>query len=178
MSKAASGFDRLVGDVKSTEATDSQYVTFALGSQTYGLNVGDAIEVIRLVAMAEPPEAPPYVMGLINIRGRVVPIVDMRLRLGMEPADYSLATPILVVRVNALTVGLIVDKVSEVLTLSGGMIEPPDGAFSQSRVVSGVAKIDAKLIFLLDLPGLFSTDDTRLFEKLFAANQVPVKTLV
>src|SRR3990172_534435 len=162
----------------SQAAIESQYVTFELAEETYGVNVGDAIEVIRLVAMAEPPEAPPYVIGLINIRGQVVPVVDMRRRLSLESADYTLTTPILIARVQSWTVGLIVDKVKEVIMLPTAMIEPPSGAFSKSRYVAGVAKIDAELIFLLDLAGLFSNNDARLLEGLFAPGRVEENALV
>src|SRR3972149_5352987 len=95
-----------------------QYVTFELADQAYGINFCDATEVIRMVAMAEPPEAPPYVIVLINIRGQVVPVVDMRRRLSLESSGYSLTTPILITKVrDDWTVGLIVDKVKEVITL-------------------------------------------------------------
>ena len=154
-----------------------QYVTFELADQAYGINVCDATEVIRMVAMAEPPEAPPYVMGLINIRGQVVPVVDMRRRLGLEAANYTLATPILVIKVRGWTLGLIVDKVLEVITLPAEMVEPPTGAFSKSRCFAGVAKIDANLIFLVDPAGLFSADEERVLEDLFAADKVSEKAL-
>lgn len=157
---------------------DSQYVTFELAGQAYGVNVGDAVEVIRMVAMADPPEAPPYVVGVINIRGRVMPVIDMRRRLSMEAADFTLTTPILVTKVRDWTLGLIVDKVKEVVTLPAAMIEPPSEAFSKSRCVAGVAKVGARLIFLLDLAGLFSGSEARLFEGLFSSGLVENKALV
>ena len=165
--------------IGSPDAIESQYVTFKLAGERYGINVGDAVEVIRLVAMAEPPEAPGYVLGLINIRGRVVPVIDMRCRLSLEPVGYSLTTPILVARVqNDWTVGLIVDRVDEVITLSNSVIEPPSGAFSKSRCIAGVAKTATHLIFLLDLAGLFSAGETRFLEGLFANARAEEKALV
>ncbi|MDP1809451.1 MAG: chemotaxis protein CheW [Actinomycetota bacterium] len=158
--------------------SDSQYVTFELAGQNYGVDVGDAVEVIRMVAMADPPEAPPYVIGVINIRGQVVPVIDMRRRLALESANFTLTTPILVSKIRNRTIGLIVDRVKEVVTLPSAMIEPPSEAFSRSRCVAGVAKIDAKLIFLLDLAGLFSNNEARLFEELLSSDPVENKALV
>ena len=158
--------------------SDSQYVTFELAGQNYGVDVGEAVEVIRMVAMADPPEAPPFVIGVINIRGQVVPVIDMRRRLGLASADFKLTTPILVANIRNWTIGLIVDKVTEVLILPSTLIEPPSEAFSSSGCVAGVAKIDAKLIFLLNLAGLFSRNEARLFEGLLPSETVEHKALV
>lgn len=163
---------------RAANAPDSQYVTFELAGQNYGMNVGDAVEVIRMVAMADLPEAPPYVIGVINVRGQVAPIIDMRRRLSLESANFTLTTPILVAKIKNWTIGLIVDRVKEVVTLPSALIEAPSEAFPRSRCVAGVAKIDAGLIFLLDLAGLFSNDETSLIEGLLSSDPVNDKALV
>lgn len=148
---------------------ETQYVTFELDNQAYGVNVSEVVEVIRIVGMSESPEAVSYVVGLINIRGQVVPVVDMRARLHLGAAEYSLATPILVTSSKGASVGLIVDRVREVKTIPDQAIDRPDQTFSKSRCVTGVAKLDAQLIFLLNLSGIFSADDAQIIEELSAA---------
>lgn len=165
---AAASLGRQRNNLKNVGEFEAQYVTFELGGQGYGINVRDTIEVIRMVAMAEPPEAPGHVVGVINIRGHVVPVVDMRKRLGLTVAGYSLTTPILVVRVDHVTVGLVVDRVCEVITLTPGAVEPPSDVFSRSKCVSGVAKVNANLKFLLNLSGLFSGSEAKLIKDLVA----------
>lgn len=165
-------------DAKNATASVLQYVTFELAGQSYGVNIGDAVEVIRMVDMADPPEAPPYVVGVINIRGQIVPIIDMRRRLRLQSANLTLTTPILVAKVRNWTLGLIVDKIKEVVTISPTMIEPSSESFSRSRCVASVAKIGANLIFLLDLSGLFIDDESRFAEKLFSASPMENKALV
>jgi purine-binding chemotaxis protein CheW len=155
----------------------SQHVTFELAGQSYGLHIGQVVEIIRMVAIAESPETAPYVVGVVNVRGRVVPVVDMRRRLDLEAAQYNLETPILIARVGGVTVGLVVDRVSEVVSLAEDTIEPAAGAFTISRFVCGVAKVNAKLIFILDLAGLFSADEAVAIERL-ADTEAPQEALV
>ena len=151
---------------------ENQYVTFELDDQSYGVNVSEVVEVIRMVGMSESPEAVPYVVGLMNIRGHVVPVVDMRARLNLGTAKYTLATPILVARSNDASIGLVVDRVLEVKTFEDKAIEKPNQKFSRSHCVTGVAKLDAKLIFLLNLSGIFSVDEAQLLEE-FATIHAP-----
>jgi len=156
---------------------DAQFVTFDLAGQTYGVNVADVVEVIRMVGMSKAPEALPFVVGLVNIRGRIVPAVDMRARLHLERGEYSLATPILVAGTDDTSVGLIVDRVLEVVTLSESAIERPNSMFSKSRCLIGVAKVAAKMVFLIDLHGIFSAAEADLVEQLATVESINTKAL-
>lgn len=156
---------------------DTQFVTFDLAGQTYGVRVTAVDEVIRMVGMSKAPEALPFVVGLVNIRGHIVPVVDMRARLHLERGNYSLATPILVTRTDDASVGLIVDQVLEVITLSKSAIERPNNMFSESQCLVGVAKINSKMIFLIDLQGVFSGDEAGLIEELAAAQSIGTEAL-
>jgi purine-binding chemotaxis protein CheW len=165
------------GELEVAAEFEAQHVTFELAGQSYGLHIGQVVEVIRMVAIAESPETAPYVVGVVNIRGQVVPVVDMRRRLNLEAAKYDLETPILIARVKGITVGLVVDRVSEVVSLAQDTIEPAAGAFTTSRFVCGVAKVEAKLIFILDLAGLFSADESTAIQRL-AETQAPREAMV
>lgn len=156
---------------------DTQFVTFDLAGQIYGIRVTAVDEVIRMVGMSKAPETLPFVVGLVNIRGHIVPVVDMRTRLHLEQSKYSLATPILVTRTDDNSVGLIVDRVLEVITLSESAIERPNNMFSKSRCLIGVAKVNAKMVFLIDLHGIFSADETELVEELAAAQSIGAEAL-
>ncbi len=147
---------------------ENQFVTFELGGQTYGVNVAEVAEVIRMVGMSRAPETLPFVVGLVNIRGHVVPAVDMRARLHLDSASYTLATPILITRTDGTTVGLVVDRVLEVMTLPDNVIEQPNNMFSRSQCLVGVAKVEAKMIFLIDLHGIFTADEAQLLEEMTA----------
>src|SRR3990172_6420184 len=87
-------------DPQNAGTLESEYVTFELAGEEYGINVIDVIEVFRLVQMAQPPESADYLIGLFNLRGQVVPAIDMRIRLNLEPAAFNLATPIIITRIN------------------------------------------------------------------------------
>ena len=156
---------------------DTQFVTFDLAGQTYGVSVTDVDEVIRMVGMSKAPETLPFVVGLVNIRGHIVPVVDMRVRLHLERGEYSLATPILVARTDDTSVGLVVDQVLEVITLSENAIERPNSMFSKSQCLVGVAKVNAKMVFLIDLQGIFSADEAELIEELATVQSIGAEAL-
>ncbi len=154
----------------------AQYVTFSLSDETYGVTVESALEVVRMVKIAKPPHALDYVAGLINIRGKVAPIVDMRKRMMLGSSVYTLATPILIVVIDGWTVGMIVDRVSEVVSIPKDVIEEPSESFTQSRCISGVAKFDPRLIFLIDLDRLFTSREKQQMKNL-VNTKLPEKAL-
>ena len=156
---------------------DTQFVTFDLAGQIYGVRVTAVSEIIRMVGMSKAPETLPFVVGLVNIRGDIVPVVDMRTRLHLERGEYSLATPIIVTRIDGTSVGLIVDQVLEVVTLSDSTIERPNSMFTKSQCLVGVAKVKAKMIFLIDLHGIFSADEAELIEQLAAVQPIGAEAL-
>lgn len=125
-------------------------LVFAVAGHEHALAVGDVVEVVRMVAVTPLPEAPPSVMGVINFRGRVIPLVDVRSRIGAPPRDPDLSTPIIVVRSAEVAAGLVVDEVVEVLTVDRASLEVPAGVDGPAHAVCAVARVDDRLILVLD----------------------------
>ena len=153
----------LTGDqtLKESEVTDSfleevsQVVSFEIGSEEYAVDILEVQEIIRMVEITPVPNAPHYVEGVINLRGKVIPIVDLRLRFGLPLAERTKETRIVVVDVSRIIIGLIVDSVSEVLRIPASLIEPPpNGKGGSSEFHKGVGRVDARLLILLDLERL------------------------
>ncbi len=135
-------------------ATDgSQYLTFTLGAEEYGVEILKVQEIKGYSAITPIPNTPTYVKGVMNLRGAIIPIVDLRAKLAMSEAAYNQFTVIIVVRVGAKTVGVVVDAVSDVLNIPTKDIQPtPDfGAQVDARFISGLAKAGERLVVLLDI---------------------------
>lgn len=137
---------------------ERQIVVCELGDGSYGLDIGLVYEIIRLQAITVVPQAPSFVDGVINLRGRIIPIVDLAARFGMERRQSTKASRIVVASCAGLRVGLIVDAVSEVLMLSEDSVEPTPGTVASAedcQFLRGIAKLGDRLVILLDLEGLF-----------------------
>jgi purine-binding chemotaxis protein CheW len=133
----------------------TQWLVFQLQTHDYALPVGDVVEVLRMVALTPVPEAPPWLAGILNLRGRAIPVLDLRRRLVVGPPEApGLNTPIIVAHAAGRPVGLIADRVSEVIALPADAIEPPDALAGPGRAISGLAHAGDRLILVLDLPRL------------------------
>jgi purine-binding chemotaxis protein CheW len=146
-------------------ATDQlQLVTFSIGEEEFGVEILKVQEIVRSMEMTRVPSAPEFVEGVVNLRGRVIPIIDMRKRFGLERKEHDNRTRIIVIDMNGVVTGFVVDSVSEVLRLPRNTIEPPPpvvaGIVSDS--VSGVGKLEARLLNLLDMDSLLSSREQRL----------------
>lgn len=132
---------------------EEQVVVFELGREAYGVDIAKVHEIIRMQTITTVPRAPQFVEGVINLRGKVIPVVDLRRRLGQPAAEATRATRIVVVDIGVHTVGMIVDAVSEVLRVPAGAVEPPSSLVTtvDSEYLRGIAKLDDRLIILLDL---------------------------
>ena len=145
-----------------TGATDgAQYLTFALGDEEYGVAILNVQEIKGYAPVTPIPNTPPWVRGVMNLRGTIVPVIDLRLRLGMPAADYGPFTVIVVLAVGAKVVGAIVDAVSDVLSIPDGQVQqtPDLGVAIDVRFVGGIAQADDKLVILLDAEALLRHDD-------------------
>ena len=146
------------------EDTDgrAQYLTFTLGGEEYGVEILRVQEIKGYSTVTSIPNSPPYVKGVMNLRGTVVPILDMRLKFGMEARDHDRFTVIVVVNVGTKVVGLIVDAVSDVLDIPAGAVEPaPDlGASVDTSIMRGIARNNDRLITLLDIDRVVDMDGT------------------
>ncbi|RYG16005.1 purine-binding chemotaxis protein CheW [bacterium] len=134
----------------SEEVKDEQVVVLRLGTERYGIDIFRVNEIIRLREITPLPHTAPHVRGLVNLRGRTIPVVDLRVRLGMDCGEATGQARIIVVEAGSGQVGLIVDEVCEVGTLDGGSIEPPPG-LAEGDFVRGVARRGDRLVALLDL---------------------------
>lgn len=130
-----------------------QLVVFELADETYGVDIYQVREIIRVPEVTRIPRTPDFVEGVINLRGGVIPVLDLRQRFGLPPRDASNDARIVIVELGDQRVGMRVDRVSEVLRAEGGQIEPPSPyiAGSDTRFVTGIARLGDALVILLDL---------------------------
>jgi purine-binding chemotaxis protein CheW len=144
-----------------TSALAGKYLTFALADEEYGVPVLKVREIMKVLAITGVPQAPPHVKGVINLRGKVIPVVDLRLKFGFPSQAYDERTCIIVVDVvlqaGRVMMGVVVDAVSEVLTITADEIEatPDFGEHVNTEFMQGVAKVKGKVKFLLDLDRIF-----------------------
>lgn len=149
-------------------AREGKYLTFALGKEEYGIAIGNVREIIGIMEITHLPQTPHYMKGVINLRGKVIPVVDLRLKFGMESAAHTRETCVVVVDIGEAGTGLLVDTVSEVVDVTDGQIEPPPsfGAQADMRFILGMGKIKGKVYILLDIDRaldfteMVSTEDT------------------
>ncbi len=144
-----------------------QLVTFLIGGEVFGVDILAVQEIIRLLDITRVPRSPEFVEGVINLRGQVIPIVDLRKRFGLKERAFDSATRIIVINTENITVGFIVDEVAEVLRLSSNMIDTPPGVVSglDSDYINGVGKMEDTLLILLDLNRLLSNQEVEALAK-------------
>ena len=132
---------------------ERQLVVFDLASEAYGVNIGTVREIIRMQEITQVPRTPDYVEGVINLRGKVIPVIDMRKRFGFPVAEHTKDTRIVVIDIGGADIGATVDAVTEVLRLGADSIEPPSAVIttSDSDYILGIAKLETRLIILLYL---------------------------
>ena len=125
-----------------------QLVTFSIDEEEFGVNILKVQEIIRIMEITRVPRSPEFVEGVINLRGRVIPIVDLRRRFGLAAIAHDKDTRIIVIELNSLVVGFIVDAVSEVLRIPADTVEPtpPVAAGVDSEYISGVGKLQDRLL--------------------------------
>ncbi len=130
-----------------------QLVSFKIGNEEFGVDILKVQEINRMLEVTRVPNAPPYVEGVINLRGKVIPVVDLRQRLGMEPKARDKNTRIIVMELGGNVVGFVVDAVSEVLRIPKSVTEPPPslGATATADYITAVGKLEDRLLTLLDL---------------------------
>jgi len=140
-----------------------QLVSFKIGEEEFGVDILKVQEINRMVEVTRVPNAPEYVDGVINLRGKVIPIVDLRRRLGMPRKEHSKDTRIVVVELNGKITGFVVDAVSEVLRIPRSVTEPPPSIVAgiEAEYITAVGKLEDRLLILLDLERIFSAQETQ-----------------
>ncbi len=138
-----------------------QLVTFSIGEEEFGVDILKVQEIIRTMEITKVPRAPEFVEGVINLRGKVIPIIDLRRRFGLTSKEHDKHTRIIVIEINNMIVGFVVDSVSEVLRIPASTVEPPPPVVAgmESDYISGVGKLQDRLLILLDLDRLLSNED-------------------
>lgn len=154
-------------DIQSTEHGELiQLVSFNLAQEEYGVDVLKVREIIRMPSITRVPNTPGYVEGVINLRGKVIPIIAMRKRFSLSDADYDKQTRIMVMDVGGELMGFIVDAVSEVIRISGSEIQPSPAVVTSGidqECIAGVINQAERLLVLLDLEKIFTQDERRFF---------------
>lgn len=157
----------------SNRSRELQLVAFMLGEETYGVDISQVEEIIRFQPVTRVPGAPDFVEGVINLRGRVIPVIDLRKRFNLGQKELTKSTRVMVVEVPPHTVGMIVDAVDEVLRINEEQIEPPSPLIASidAEYIQGVGKLEDKLIILLDLSSVLSKEETEDLTRLEKESQ-------
>ncbi len=146
---------------KSTSTEGGEYLSFTLGNEHYGVDILKVQEIRGYDAVTRVPDAPDYIKGVINLRGTIVPVIDLRLKLRLDEARYDAFTVMIVLNVEDRVVGIVVDSVSDVIPLTGEQIRPtPEfGAAVDTRFISGIGTQDDRMLILLDIETLLDSAD-------------------
>ena len=153
-----------------TTEKEGKYLTFTLAEEEYGIGILKIKEIIGMMAITTVPQTPDFVKGVINLRGKVIPVVDLRLRFGMGEIDYTERTCIIVVEIKGqsgvVLIGIVVDSVSEVLNIKGEEIEdtPTFGTKLNTEYILGMAKMDGTVKILLDIDRVLRSEEIAQIE--------------
>ncbi len=141
-----------------------QLVNFDIANEEFGVDILKVQEIIRVLDVTRVPNCPAFVEGVINLRGKIVPVVDLRLRFSLPQIEKDNNTRIIVVELAEKTVGFLVDRVKEVIRIETSIIEPPPELVTnvQTRYITGVAKLEDRLLILLDLDRVLTTVEQEL----------------
>ncbi len=154
-----------------------KYLTFNLKDEYYGMPIKPIKDIIEMQEYTEVPQTAPYVRGVVNLRGTVIPVIDLRQKFGMDNKEYDKKTCIIVVNMNDMKTGLIVDRVLEVLEFSDTQIDPAPAMSSEIQVkfISGIGKRDERVYILLDLDKIMEREEIEELSELpEAAEETPV----
>ena len=155
--------ERLLSANKNADSNDEvlQWVTFKLEEETYGINVMQVQEVLRYTEIAPVPGAPSYVLGIINLRGNVVTVIDTRARFGLMGAEVTDNSRIVIIEAEKQVIGILVDSVAEVVYLRSSEIDsaPNIGTEESAKFIQGVSNRDGELLILVDLNKLLNDDE-------------------
>ena len=151
-----------------TKVTEGKFLTFILGSEVYGIEILKVREIIKLMDITTVPQTPDYMKGVINLRGKVIPIVDLRSKFSMPEVEHTQETCIIVAEVNTTSIGIIVDSVSEVSNINSDEIEeaPQLGQGIDTNFILGLGKTKERIIILLDIELVLSSEDLEIVEQI------------
>lgn len=139
----------------------SRFLTFFIDDECYGLNISNVKEIIASMNITNVPKTPNYIKGVINLRGTVIPIVDVRLKFGMAEREYDINTAIVINEIDNVSIGFVVDRVEDVLSIKHSTLtEPPKfGASVDTSFIENVAQIEKSVVMILNLKKIFEQDE-------------------
>ena len=152
--------------VVDTSRSEQQLVVFDLDSEAYGVDIGAVREIIRLQEITRVPRTPDFVEGVINLRGKVIPVVDLRKRFMLPVAEQNDDNRIVVIDIGGQDIGVVVDAVTEVLRILSESVEPPSSVITtaDSDYLMGICKLESRMIILLDLERVLSEEEKSVLE--------------
>lgn len=166
MSQSMSGAS---GSKSGSEIAGQEYLAFTLGKEEYGLDILKVQEIRGYEAVTRVANAPEFVKGVVNLRGIIVPIVDMRIKFQLGEPTYDQFTVVIILNIAGRVVGIVVDSVSDVITLSPEQVKPaPDMGAMNSNYLIGLGTLDERMLILIDIDKLMSSPDMGLLEKVAA----------
>lgn len=137
-----------------------KYLTFSLGNEFYGIEIKHVTEIIGIQNITEVPELPEYVKGIINLRGKIIPVMDVRLRFKKPAKEYNDRTCVIVIDVKDISIGLIVDSVSEVLSIpEQEIVAPPEMSRGGNKYIKAIGKVGTDVKLILDCDKLLNDDE-------------------
>ena len=153
-------------DADSQNSTTHEYLTFILGDEHYGLDIMKVREIRGYEPVTKIANAPPFIKGVLNLRGDIVPIVDLRLKFAVGEASYNEFTIVIMLHINDRIVGIVVDAVSDVINMKASEIKPPPefGVAFDSQYLYGLAPVNEQMIILLNIEKLISSQELGLFD--------------
>jgi purine-binding chemotaxis protein CheW len=154
------------------KASKNKFLTYFLGDEEYGVDIAQVREIIAMMKITPVPKTPKYVAGVINLRGAIIPVIDTRLRFDMPSLEYTEQTAIIIIEINKVSIGFVVDKVEEVLTIDEASIsEPPKfGTNINTDFIKNIARIAEMVIMILDLEKLFEAEELSMLDSIAKVN--------
>lgn len=161
---------KFMEDEQEEDLQKGQFMTFQTGREYFGIGISYINEIIQMQPITAVPEVEDYIKGLINLRGKIIPVIDIRVRFKMEPLEYTDRTCIIVINVKSMVIGVIVEKIAEVVTITDDDIVPPPTLgrrdSEQNKYVYGLARIGDSIKLLLDPEKLVKDADIEALEEL------------
>ncbi len=151
-------------DDENEDTQEGKYLSFRIGGEVYGIEIRHVTEIVGIQKITEVPDMPQYMKGVINLRGNVIPVVDVRLRFHMQPRDYDDRTCVIVVNINDASIGLVVDAVKEVISILPDQISPAPSVSKGevTRYIKGIGRFDGEVIILLAIDELLYNNQIKV----------------
>jgi purine-binding chemotaxis protein CheW len=150
------------------EEEDTQkdnFLTFTLDSEVYGIEIKYVMEIIGMQSISKVPDLPEYVKGIINLRGKIIPVMDVRIKFNKEPKEYNDRTSTIIVEMNDIFVGLIIDSVSEVIIIpESEIVAPPEFSVNKNKYICGIGKTGEGVILLVNCNKLLNEEETNALD--------------